>query len=168
MKLSCAPRVRRSKHWILPIFSLRIGRENNTLPIPLIMRFFLRMREPPAILRETSYRHIPKCNERFARQYRHEPPRKCHLSGPTHALTENAVKITVTQTTLEITVGCTCTYPSIHAYGDSNPSANPTPSTTTRKRACERTETSVRHRWSSVLSFESCYCHQGRGGWREA
>ena len=24
----------------------------------------------PAILRETSYRHIPKCNERFARQYR--------------------------------------------------------------------------------------------------
>ena len=50
----------------------------------------------PAILRETSYRHIPKCNERFARQYRSVSPRKCHLSGPnTHALTENAVKITV-------------------------------------------------------------------------
>ena len=50
----------------------------------------------PAILRETSYRHIPECNERFARQYRSVSARKCHLSGPnTHALTENAVKITV-------------------------------------------------------------------------
>ena len=50
----------------------------------------------PAILRETSYRHIPKCNERFARDYRYEPQRKCFLSGPnSDALTGNAVKITV-------------------------------------------------------------------------
>ena len=50
----------------------------------------------PAILREKSYRHIPECNERFARQYRSVSPRKYHFSAPnTHALTENAVKITV-------------------------------------------------------------------------
>ena len=42
-------------------------------------------------------------------------------------------------------------------HGDSIPSVNPTPSTTTTKRACERTETNV---WetplrSSMLSFEN-------------
>ena len=39
-----------------------------------------------------SFAPIPEYNERFARQYRCEPPRKWHLSGPdTRALTRGAV-----------------------------------------------------------------------------
>ena len=57
-------------------------------PIPSIIRFTWRSCWAPN-LRETCW---AECNERVARQYRYEPPRKCHLSGPnTHALTQGAV-----------------------------------------------------------------------------
>ena len=58
-------------------------------------------------------------NERFARQYHYEPLPEClltlpfsgivhHLSGPNTCA--------LTHTTLKSTVGCRCTYPSIHFH----------------------------------------------------
>ena len=78
------------KHWILHI--LMFGSKSRTTCYRFSFASPDENCSTPGILRETSYRHIPKCNERFARQYRSVSPRKCHLSGPnTHALTRGAV-----------------------------------------------------------------------------
>ena len=65
------------------------------------------------------FRPIPKYNERFARQYRYEPPPEFPLtlpfSGIVHHLSGPNI-CALTQTTLKITVGCRCTYPSIHFH----------------------------------------------------
>ena len=56
----------------------------------------------------------PKYHERFARQYRHEPPpeipQNLPFSGTVHRL------YALTQNTHNITVDCRCTYPSIHLH----------------------------------------------------
>ena len=94
MALSSAPRVHHQK--ALDLAHLVFGSRSRTTCYRFSFAFPDENCSTPAILRETSYRHIPKCSERFARQYRSVSPRKCHLSGPnTHAHTENAVKITV-------------------------------------------------------------------------
>ena len=61
----------------------------------------------------------PKFNERFARQYRCEPPPEFPLtlpfSGMVHHLSAPDT-YALTQTTLKITVGCRRTYPGIHFH----------------------------------------------------
>ena len=120
MGLSLAPEVHQSDHWILPFESLRTGGEQRVPDLSnhslCLIKLFNSgypqgnfggnqlldgMISPSALM--------PKYKERFARQYRYEPPPKFalmlpssgivqHLSGPdTYALT---------QTTLKITVGC--------------------------------------------------------------
>ena len=67
-----------------------------------------------------------------------------YLSGPEHVCSRsNTLKTT--------TVGDSIPSVNPTRHGDSIPPVNPTPSTTTTKRACERTETSVRHGW--ILHF---------------
>ncbi len=62
---------------------------------------------------------IPKFYERFARQFRYEPPPEFPLtfpfSGIVHHLSGPNI-YALTQTTLKITVSCSCTYPSIHFH----------------------------------------------------
>ena len=151
------------------------------LPIPFDHSLYLKNCSTPAILRETSCRHIPKCNERFARQYRSVFPRKCHLSGPnTHALTENAVKITVASPkplsrSLSVARAHTqaftfiartetqCHLSTQHRASGTEPKRRR--QTHAHVKGEEWMETPLR---SSMLSLESCYYHQDRGGWREA
>ena len=62
---------------------------------------------------------LPKYNERFAREYRCEPPPEFHLTLPFSSIVHHLSgpnTCALTQTTLKITVGCKCTYPSIHFH----------------------------------------------------
>ena len=63
---------------------------------------------------------IPKYNERFARQYRYEPPPEFPLILPFFGIVHNLSGLTLMlllkPLSIKVTVSCRCTYPSIHFH----------------------------------------------------
>ena len=76
-------------------------------------------REPAARWFGLFFAPVPRYNDRFARQYRYEPPPEFPMNLPFSGIIHNLSgpdTYVLTHTTLKITVGCRYTYPSFHFH----------------------------------------------------
>ena len=130
VELSLAPEVHQSNHWILPILSLRTGREQHVPDSSKHSLYLIKLLSCSYPEKNFGGNHLLDGSISLSPLYTSftndlrvsiavEPPPEFHLtlpfSGKVHHLS-GPNTYALTQTTLKITVGCRCTYPSIHFH----------------------------------------------------